>query len=134
MVVPPGTNRSATALVLAGVLSVGVSGCTSDLDQAIVEGCDGLHIMQGSYLSDRDTFDHGFDQAKSWGIASELAGDLPDEPPTVVTLGIRAFKLFSVAAYEPAEFNGGRSVWLGRPLTRQDQVQIQQAIDACEDR
>jgi hypothetical protein len=123
-------------VVTGGVvlLLFGTSGCTSDLDEALAEGCDGLRTMSESYPSDRDAFERGFDQAQSFGAAVELA-NLPNPyAPELVTVGVRAFKVFSVAAHEPAEMNDGDVVWRGRSLTASDQRQIDQALAACDDR
>ena len=127
-------RRYAAAAALTTLLALGVSGCASDLDQAVAKGCDGLRTMSQSYLSgDRAAFDRGLDQGWSFGAAAELE-DPQDQPREIVRIGLDAVKVFDLAAYEPAEQNNGKSVWRGKPLTPEEQAQITRAMGACDAR
>ena len=123
-------------------VSLALVSCSSELDEAIASGCDGLRTMADVYEpgagpdAERATFDEALIEGRNgFGGAVELAsGSGPDPAPdSVIGLGHEAVRAFSVASYEAPESNGGDLVWEGEPLTREQQQAVDRGLEACEE-
>ena len=127
-------NRVVALVTLIAVCAA-LSGCSSDFDDAMARGCNGLRAAASAYAAgDRPQVEAAKDDAGYLGMASELTDTIEDEEQEqdalAADLGYKA--LFS-AAYEPAESNGGALIWQGKKLDPQRRQQVAEGLAACED-
>ncbi len=133
-----GRSRPPAVAVSIGIFIVLIlSACSSELDDAIAQGCAGLDLMAESYpTGDRAAFDHARDMGLAFNGAVELSSTAESEvsPTSVVVIGKQGVYAYLSAAYEPVENNRGEFVWQGKPLTSKQQARITRAIAACDSR
>jgi hypothetical protein len=114
-------------------LAIFLSGCSSDLDDAMAKGCEGLRVSAQAYAAgDRPTVEASKDDAEYLGMATELADDggVDAEQRSDASEAKAAFSaLFSAAYYEN---NRGEQVWQGETPDRRGRVALRTGLDACE--
>ena len=126
--------RRSVSITALAVVALGLGACSSDLDDAMNRGCDGLRASAKAYASgDRQGVEAAKDDAEYLGMASELSGDNgvdEDQRADAIDAKLAFSALFS-AAYDDGK--NGELIWQGKRLDPERQKTLQAGLEACED-
>jgi hypothetical protein len=117
-----------------GLVAMALGGCSSDFDDAMAKGCEGLRSSAQAYAAgDRQGVEDAKDGAEYLGMASELADDrgVDEDQRADASDAHIAFNALFSAAYE--ETNNGNLVWRGKKLNAQRERTLETGLDACHD-